>query len=256
MSSSPLLKISALSKSFGSVQALSGVSLEIDKGSITAVVGDNGSGKSTLVKILSGGLQPDAGNIELTGHSYQKLTYRQALDLGIRTVYQDLSLDPCKNSYENIFLGKELKRGPFLAHRAMRQKAADLLEGLNIHIPDLTVPVSKLSGGQRQGLALARALLHPGQLLLLDEPTAAMGVRESEACLSILRQLRQEGLTQVLISHNLHQVMTLADYVYVLRSGQVIGHSQVADLSFADLDQLIKTGEGHMCQDIEGGPHA
>ena len=157
-----------INKSFGSVRALEEVTLCIEKGLTTAIVGDNGSGKSTLIKILSGNLRPDSGSITVGGRRWSRLGIAQALRIGIRTVYQDLSLDNCKNSYENVFLGCELMRGCFLDRAAMRRETEALLRRLEIHIPDLELPVRFLSGGQRQGLAIARALRTPGSVLLLD----------------------------------------------------------------------------------------
>ncbi|MEI3130201.1 MAG: ATP-binding cassette domain-containing protein [Oscillospiraceae bacterium] len=158
-----IVSVRGVSKAFGAVRALQDVSLTVQQGMVTAIVGDNGSGKSTLIQLLSGNLAPDSGSITVGGQTYRRLQVRQALDMGIRTVYQDLSLDACKNSYENIFLGQELRRGPFLDRRRMAQEAGALLQQLEIVIPDLTVPVRVLSGGQRQGVAIARAMRKPGR---------------------------------------------------------------------------------------------
>ena len=198
-----IISVSGLCKSFGPITALRDVTLSVQEGQTTAIVGDNGSGKSTLIKLLSGNLAPDAGSITVEGREYPRLSIPQALQMGIRTVYQDLSLDDCKNSYENIFLGHEWMRGPFLDRRRMKREAAALLGRLEITIPDLTEPVRVLSGGQRQGLAIARAMLQPGQLLLLDEPTAAMGIRESHQTMQLLRRLRAEGHTLLIVSHDI-----------------------------------------------------
>lgn len=235
-----------ISKSFGHIQALRGVSLEVAQGSITALVGDNGSGKSTLIKILSGNLRPDGGEIHIGGAVHTSLTIRQAMELGVRTVYQDLALDNFKNSVENIFLGCERMHGPFLARRAMVEEARRLLADIRVDIPDLTAPVRNLSGGQRQGVAIARALRRPGKLLLLDEPTAAMGIQESHSTMEMLRELRQRGMTQLIISHNLHQVFALADYIYVLRSGRVIAGAATGDTTIEALQRLILQRESEV----------
>ena len=187
-----IISVNGISKSFGPISALCDVSLSVQQGLVTAIVGDNGSGKSTLIKLLSGNLAPDAGTITVEGREHTHLTIAQALQMGIRTVYQDLSLDDWKNSYENIFLGHERMHGPFLSRCRMEREAAELLKRLEITIPDLTQPVRVLSGGQRQGIAIARAMLQPGRLLLLDEPTAAMGIRESHQTMQLLRRLRQD----------------------------------------------------------------
>ena len=228
MDASPVILTNAITKSFRHVQALRGVSVRVDRGKITAVVGDNGSGKSTLIKILSGSHRPDSGSICIDGKDYSALSIRQSMDLGIRTVYQDLSLD-----------GGERMKGLFLDRKRMREETACLLEEIRVQIPDLTEPVRNLSGGQRQGLAIARALRSSCRVLLLDEPTAAMGIQESHSALNILRTLRDKGLTQIIVSHNLAQVFDLADFVYVMRSGEVIASAATKDITPEDLRELI-----------------
>ena len=225
-----------INKSFGSVRALEEVTLCIEKGLTTAIVGDNGSGKSTLIKILSGNLRPDSGSITAGGRRWSRLGIAQALRLGIRT-------DNCKNSYENVFLGCELMRGCFLDRAAMRRETEALLRRLEIHIPDLELPVRFLSGGQRQGLAIARALRTPGSVLLLDEPTAAMGIRESHQTLELLKRLRAEGVTQVLVSHNIFQVFDAADRIYVMRSGKMVADVMTKSSSPEQLHALILAQE-------------
>ena len=234
-----IISVSGLCKSFGPIMALWDVTLSVQEGQTAAIVGDNGSGKSTLIKLLSGNLAPDAGSITVEGREYPRLSIAQALQMGIRTVYQDLSLDDCKNSYENIFPGHEWMRGPFLDRRRMKREAAALLGRLEIAIPDLTEPVRVLSGGQRQGLAIARAMLQPGQLLLLDEPTAAMGIRESHQTMQLLRRLRAEGHTLLIVSHDIYQVFDIADRIFVMRAGRCIADIIAADSSPEELHRLI-----------------
>ncbi len=234
-----IVSVNGISKSFGPISALFDVSLSVQQGLVTAIVGDNGSGKSTLIKLLSGNLAPDAGTITVEGREHTRLTIAQALQMGIRTVYQDLSLDDWKNSYENIFLGHERMRGPFLDRRRMEWEAADLLKRLEIKIPDLTQPVRVLSGGQRQGIATARAMLQPGRLLLLDEPTAAMGIRESHQTMQLLRRLRQEGHTLLIVSHDIYQVFGIADRIFVMRAGRCIADIMTQDSSPEELHHLI-----------------
>ena len=234
-----IVSVRGVSKAFGAVRALQDVSLTVQQGMVTAIVGDNGSGKSTLIQLLSGNLAPDSGSITVGGQTYRLLQVRQALDMGIRTVYQDLSLDACKNSYENIFLGQELRRGPFLDRRRMAQEAGALLQQLEIVIPDLTVPVRVLSGGQRQGVAIARAMRKPGSLLLLDEPTAAMGIRESHQTMALLHRLHQAGHTLLLVSHDIYQVFDLADRIYVMRAGRCIADIWAKKSSPEALHRLI-----------------
>ncbi len=234
-----IVSVNDISKSFGPISALCNVSLTIGEGMVTAIVGDNGSGKSTLIKLLSGNLAPDSGTITVEGVSYPRLEIAQALQMGIYTVYQDLSLDDNKNSYENIFLGQERMRGPFLDRRRMKLEAAALLERLEITIPDLTEPVRVLSGGQRQGIAIARAMLQPGRLLLLDEPTAAMGIRESHQTMQLLRRLRAEGHTLLIVSHDIYQVFGIADRIFVMRAGRCIADIMAKDSSPEELHRLI-----------------
>ena len=234
-----LLSLCGITKNFGTIRALDGAALTVSEGLITAIVGDNGSGKSTLIKILSGNLTPDSGEICIGGTTYSHLSIPQALELGIRTVYQDLSLDNCKNSWENVFLGCEKMRGLFLDRGAMEKETRRLLDRLEINIPDLSQPVARLSGGQRQGLAIARALRMPGKLLLLDEPTSAMGIREAHNTMSLLLRMKKEGLTQLLISHNLHQVFDIADRIFVMRAGRCIADVMTANSSPDEIHSMI-----------------
>lgn len=234
-----IISVNGISKSFGPISALCDVSLSAQQGLVTAIVGDNGSGKSTLIKLLSGNLAPDAGTITVEGREHTHLTIAQALQMGIRTVYQDLSLDDWKNSYENIFLGHERMCGPFLDRCRMEREAAELLKRLEITIPDLTQPVRVLSGGQRQGIAIARAMLQPGRLLLLDEPTAAMGIRESHQTMQLLRRLRQEDHTLLIVSHDIYQVFDVADRIFVMRAGRCIADIMAKNSSPEELHHLI-----------------
>lgn len=243
-----ILSVTDIQKNYRHIRALQGVSLSIPRGSITAVVGDNGSGKSTLIKILSGNIKPDGGSIQVNGENYNSLSIKGAMALGIRTVYQDLSLDNHKSSVENIFLGAELLKGPFLDRKAMREEAAAILSSIKVAVPDLDEPVRNLSGGQRQGVAIARALRTPGELLLLDEPTAAMGIQESHSALNILRDLRDKGMTQLIISHNLHQVFDVADYIYVMRSGRCIAGVDTKETTPQQLQELILSRENQEVQ--------
>lgn len=238
-----IISVNGISKSFGPISALYDVSLSVQQGLVTAIVGDNGSGKSTLIKLLSGNLAPDAGTITVEGKEHTHLTIAQALQMGIRTVYQDLSLDDWKNSYENIFLGHERMRGPFLDRCRMEREAAELLKRLEITIPDLTQPVRVLSGGQRQGIAIARAMLQPGRLLLLDEPTAAMGIRESHQTMQLLRRLRQEDHTLLIVSHDIYQVFDVADRIFVMRAGRCIADIMAKNSSPEELHHLILARE-------------
>lgn len=240
-----IVEIRNIKKCFGSVRALDGVSLDIEEGKITAIVGDNGSGKSTLIKIISGVEAPDDGTIFVAGEEYKKLSVKKALEIGINTVYQDLALDNTKNSIENIFLGQELMKGPFVDRREMEKRTRELLMGLNLNIDDLYEAVSRLSGGQRQGIAIARAIMRQGKLLIWDEPTAAMGVAESHRIIEKFKKLKNEGHTQLLVSHNMQQVFSIADRIFVFRAGKCIADVATEQMSIEELNELlIKKEEG------------
>jgi simple sugar transport system ATP-binding protein len=223
-----LLAGRGITKSFGHVQALRGVDFDVPGGSITGLVGDNGAGKSTLIGILSGVLQPDAGEILLEGARVEIPDPHAARELGVETVYQDLALAPELEPALNIYLGREIVRSgvlgrlAFLDRRTMRSEAATRLSHLGIDLPRLNRPVSYLSGGQRQAVAIARALIWARRLLLLDEPTAALGVRQSRQVHDVIRRVRDQGITVVLISHNIADVMALTDRIIVLRLGRVV----------------------------------
>jgi ABC-type sugar transport system ATPase subunit len=238
-----IVEMKNISKNFRHIRAVCNASLGIEEGRITAIIGDNGSGKSTLIKILSGNIRPDEGVIVIDGRKYSFLEVKQAMDDGISTVYQDLALDNNKNSVENIFLGRELTRCGILDRREMMKRAEKLLISLNIGIQDLEVPASNLSGGQRQGLAIARALNYPSRLLILDEPTAAMGFRESRNTIDMLKRLKSQGMTQLIISHNLHHVFEIADRIYVMRSGEILMACETANTTEEEIQRMILSTE-------------
>jgi len=218
----PAIKIAHLSKSFGNIVALRDVSLEIYAGEILAIVGDNGAGKSTLIKLMAGALIPDRGQIMVGDKIYSSLSPAKAISLGISTVYQDLALVDCRDVVSNIFLGRELVHAGFMVDRSrMLKEAGRILQGLQINIPSLNTPAGLLSGGQRQGVAVARAVFQGGKVIIFDEPTAAMGLKESAKVIKLLQKLREEGMAVVVISHNLHQVFEISDRICVMRHGQV-----------------------------------
>lgn len=226
----PTIKITHLSKSFGNIVALRDVDLEIYSGEILAIVGDNGAGKSTLIKMLAGALTPDQGKIMIGDKSYSSLSPGKAIRLGISTVYQDLALVDCRDVVSNIFLGRELVYAGFLVdRRKMQKEAGRILKGLQINIPSFNTPVGLLSGGQRQGVAVARAIFQGGKVIIFDEPTAAMGLQESAKVLKLLQKLREEGMAVVVISHNLHQVFEISDRICVMRHGQVAAICKTKD---------------------------
>lgn len=236
----PMVKVSHLSKSYGNIEALRDVSLEIYSGEILAIVGDNGAGKSTLIKILAGALTANQGNIMVEEKSYRSFSPGKAIHLGISTVYQDLALVDCRDVVSNIFLGREpVYAGILVDRRKMQKEARRVLQGLQINISELSTPVGLLSGGQRQGVAVARAIIQGGKLIIFDEPTAAMGVQESAKVIKLLQRLREEGISVVVISHNLHQVFEISDRICVMRHGQVAAVCRTEDSLPNQIVELI-----------------
>jgi D-xylose transport system ATP-binding protein len=215
-----VLALRGVSKRFGAVQALTDVDLEIRPGEVTALVGDNGAGKSTLIKTIAGVHTIDSGTISWKGEAVRINRPHDAQELGIATVYQDLALCDNLDVVANLFLGREIRRGSVLDDVAMEKRARDLLDSLSIRIPSVRIPVASLSGGQRQVVAIARALVGDPQVVILDEPTAALGVEQTAQVLDLVERLREQGLGVILISHNMADVLAVADRVAVLRLGR------------------------------------
>jgi fructose transport system ATP-binding protein len=213
-------------KRFGHVVALDGADFELYPGEIAAIIGDNGAGKSTLIKTLSGALHPDEGEIRLDGNRVHFRSPRDARKVGIETVYQDLAVAPALDIAANIFLGRERRRsGPLGALRmldkgAMRRHAAQHLGELQIRVGSITQPVETLSGGQRQGVAVARAASWAQRVVIMDEPTAALGVKETRQVLDLIKRVRERGLPVILISHDMPHVFELADRIHIVRLGR------------------------------------
>jgi ABC-type sugar transport system ATPase subunit len=233
------LEVHDVVKRFGHVTALDGVSLKAALGEILAIVGDNGAGKSTLIKILTGVLVPDRGRIVIDGKSYLALTPKIALEAGISTVYQDLALANSRDVVTNIFLGRELTKRGFLDNKKMYAEAEELIRNLGIAIPDVRMPVEVLSGGQRQGTAVARAVHQGGKFFIFDEPTAAMGLTESATVIKLIKNLAQQGYGVIIISHNLPQVFEISDRICVMRHGRIVGKVKTTETDMEDIVAMI-----------------
>ncbi|HET9081925.1 MAG TPA: ATP-binding cassette domain-containing protein [Trebonia sp.] len=239
---SPRLAVRDLAKHYGGVQALRGVSLHIDAGEVLGLVGDNGAGKSTLLKILSGATSPSSGLILLDDQPTQFANPAEAHDAGIATVYQDLALAGQRDVVANFFLGREKLAGNWLARRvgwldgkAMAAHTASELARLRTRIPDVHLASRDLSGGQRQALAIARAAAWTGKVLLLDEPTSALGVEQQQQVLDLIRRVRDEGIAVLLVSHQMPDVLQVCDRAVVLRLGLVAATLAGGDLNSENL---------------------
>ena len=224
-SDAPLLAARNIRKAFGAIEALSGVSLTVNAGKVTCLLGDNGAGKSTLIKILSGVLKPDAGEIRLAGEPVVFASARAALDRGIATVYQDLAVVPVMQIYRNFFLGREPEtgRGPFrrLDKQTAIRVATEEIARIGIDVGDVHRPIMTLSGGERQSVAIARAIHFGARVLILDEPTSALGVKEAEIVLRYVRRARERGIGIVFITHNVHHAWLIGDTFEILKRGSV-----------------------------------
>jgi len=236
-----LLEARGIEKRFGHVTALRGADFSVHEGEVVALVGDNGSGKSTLVKILSGAIQPSAGEIRFAGQPIHLPTTVAARRLGIETVYQDLALALDLDSTSNLFLGREVVRQGllgwlgFLDRKAMSRRTDEAFGSLGVSILDAGAPVATFSGGQRQGVAVARAVTWASRIVFMDEPTAALGVVQTRRVLDLIRRVRDSGVAVVLISHNMAQVMDVADRAEVLRLGHRVAQFTRAEMTNENL---------------------
>lgn len=242
----PVLRARSISRRYGAVTALADASLTLRRGEVMGLVGDNGAGKSTLLKVLSGAVIPDGGSIEVEGVPIDFRRPTDALSAGIETVYQDLALVDTMSAVQNVYLGREeLSGNPLLRalnivdDRGMRARAREVLAELGVGIPSVNVSVKGMSGGQRQCLAIARALLWGRRIVILDEPTAALGVRESQQVLDLIGRLKEHGVSVILVSHNMQQLHTVADRITVMRLGRSIAVRDVADVTAQDIVGLI-----------------
>lgn len=239
MSATPVLALRGVSKRFGAVQALTDVELEVHAGEVVALVGDNGAGKSTLVKTIAGVHPIDEGVIEWDGKSVQINRPHDAQNLGIATVYQDLALCDNIDVVGNLYLGRELKKRGVLDEVEMERRSRELLDTLSIRIPSVRIPIASLSGGQRQTVAIARSMLGEPKLVILDEPTAALGVEQTAQVLDLVERLRERGHAVILISHNMADVKAVADKVAVLRLGRNNGIFEVKSTSQEEIISAI-----------------
>ncbi|MEU1078421.1 MULTISPECIES: ATP-binding cassette domain-containing protein [Streptomyces] len=241
VSATPVLALRGVSKRFGAVQALTDVELEVHAGEVVALVGDNGAGKSTLVKTIAGVHPIDDGVIEWEGRGVQINKPHDAQALGIATVYQDLALCDNIDVVGNLYLGRELRKRGILDEVEMERRSRELLTTLSIRIPSVRIPIASLSGGQRQTVAIARSMLGEPKLVILDEPTAALGVEQTAQVLDLVERLRERGHAVILISHNMADVKAVADKVAVLRLGRNNG---VFDVKTTSQEEIISAITG------------
>jgi ABC-type sugar transport system ATPase subunit len=239
----PLLRLAGIGKNFGPVRALEDINLEIPPGKVTAILGDNGAGKSTLIKCISGIWQPDSGEIYWMGKQVHLHTPRTAADLGIATVYQDLALCDNLDIVQNMFLGRELTKFWQLDEISMEIAAKKTLQDLKVvSVRSIRQPVGSLSGGQRQAVAVAKAILREAKLVILDEPTAALGVTQTKNVLDLISRLASQGIAVIVISHNLNDVMSVADRIAVLYLGTMAAVGPKDQFDVASIVDLMTTG--------------
>jgi simple sugar transport system ATP-binding protein len=246
----PALAVKGLTKSYGHVRALRGVSFEAYAGEVTALVGDNGAGKSTMIKCIAGVVQPDGGTIEVNGVPITMTDPQHATDLGIETVYQDLALAPDLDAAANVFLGREVRRlGILHNHPAMRRRTARSFQELGVGtVQDMRVPVASFSGGQRQSVAIARAAMWAKHVIVMDEPTAALGVIQTQKVLELILKIRERGLAVVFVSHNLPQVLEVADRIEVMRLGARVARFRRDEVG---VERLIAAISGAFTNEVQ-----
>jgi D-xylose transport system permease protein len=241
--SMPLLRLRGIEKNFGAVRALGGVDFDVPAGKVTALVGDNGAGKTVLIKCIAGIHEPDAGEIQWEGKPVHIHNPRDSAALGIEVVYQDLALCDNLDIVENMFLGRERLKYGLLDEDDMERAAAKTLADLNVTtVRSIRQPVASLSGGQRQSVAVAKAVMWNSKLVILDEPTAALGVAQTRQVLQLVRRLGDQGLAVIMISHNLNDVFAVADRIAVLRLGRMVGVGEASKLDAQMVVELMTTG--------------
>jgi len=245
--SEPLLEVRHLSKNFGAVRALQDVSLAVAPGEVVALAGDNGAGKTTLIKAISGVYRPSSGEILLKGQPVDFGSPQEAREQGIETIYQDLALADNLSIGANIFLGREPMRRafgflPVLDRRKMAEAAKETMALLDFHVNRMEAPVSNFSGGQRQAVAIGRAVYWNAQILIMDEPTAALGVPEQRKVISLIHQLKAQGRGVIFISHNLQDIFAVSDRIVVLRRGVAAGERRIAETTHDEVVKLMVGG--------------
>jgi simple sugar transport system ATP-binding protein len=235
-----ILRVEHISKNYGAVTALTDINLRLGKGEVLGLIGDNGAGKSTLLKIICGFQPPTSGRILLDGQEMQFKSVDHARSLGIDAVYQDLALVPQLSVFQNMFLNREIVRWPLLNNRIMRRVAKEHLDEIGVRIQNINTPVASLSGGQRQAIAVARSVFSNPKILLLDEPLAAMGVKEGSMILDLITQLKQQGnVSIIIIAHNYGQVLEVCDRVNMIQGGQITLDKRSSETSAEELTELV-----------------
>src|SRR5215203_5333804 len=241
-SGAPLVRLSDAGKHYGNIIALHGVSLEVSGGEVTCVLGDNGAGKSTLIKIIAGLHQHSTGTYEVEGQDVHFTSPREALDHGIATVYQDLAVVPLMPVWRNFFLGNEVRKGPAMDIAGMRTMAKQELLDMGIDLRDVDQPIGTLSGGERQCVAIARAVHFGARVLILDEPTAALGVKQSGVVLRYIIQAKERGLGVIFITHNPHHAYPVGDRFLILKRGRSLGYWTKGEITMGELTGLMAGG--------------
>jgi ABC-type sugar transport system ATPase subunit len=235
-----ILRVEHISKNYGAVTALTDINLRLGRGEVLGLIGDNGAGKSTLLKILCGFQPPSSGQILLEGQEVRFKSVVHARSLGIDAVYQDLALIPQLTVFENMFLNREKVTWPLLNSRAMRREAQQHLAEIGVRIPNISTPVARLSGGQRQAIAVARSVFSNPKILLLDEPLAAMGVKEGSLILDLITQLKEQGnVSIIIIAHNYGQVLEVCDRVNLIQDGKITLDKRSAETSADELTEIV-----------------
>jgi len=238
------IRVENISKSFGVVRALEDVSLHLRPGEVLGLIGDNGAGKSTLVKILTGFHKPDSGTIHVFGEEVQLKSVSHARSLGIDTVFQDLALVPGMTVYHNMFLNREATRGigpiRFLNNRVMKRRSREYLDDIGVRVPSINAEVARMSGGQRQAIAIARSTHSDAKIILLDEPLAAMGAREGALIIELIAELRKRSdVSMIVIAHNYVHVLELCDRVNLLRNGRIVLDKRTDETTVEELTNIV-----------------